>query len=341
MKNNKIFYCIISICISAILLTSCRGAADLSSPDSILSQPDSQDVSSESETGEVSYHVSGGAFEIIVNGSDNMTPCLNDGISLTIGASITADVYDDPMPDAIPADIYIFCNGRIIKHSENENEEPHEKTRHYFQYTSGSSPSGFIRTEIPVYIPPTSIGDADEAVLWVFVNYAPEYIPKNDPHNCELNYITVSSSGEADSEASVYEAQDSDYTSDDRMIIYDAFGYENKVYESADFLGIFADIGIAKNESSYSVIAYSKEPGDSYVTVFRNGELINAFDGKQFLKMNCNEGKQTVKYALDLSDMSEAEQCSYQIVVMPTTLETLDYGKFIMGAFSRKRLVVN
>lgn len=267
---------------------------------------------------------------------------INEGLDLTlfINAGFAEDCLGSEYEslaaeDGIKADVRLFCNGKVVKHSLDKNEQATEKT------TMTLTSDGEF--EIPIYVPPTDIGSTDSALLWVCVEFVPDYIPDSGKGEVSLSIMRpawVSSSG-TNEEASVYEAQDSDYVTGDIVTFNgcdtdDLFAVEMGNY-NADLRRLEAldawETTTVTADSDFAVTAYFKSDKDYYLAVLRDGQPVNAFDGKMFMKVNCQGGKRMVKYSLDTDDVSGEH--AYSVIALPADKDD------VLNATESKRYLVN
>ena len=267
---------------------------------------------------------------------------INEGLDLTLFINVgfaedcLGSEYESLAEnDGIKADVRLFCNGKVVKHSLDKNEQATEKTT--ITLTSDGE------SEIPIYVPPTDIGSADSALLWVCVEFVPDYIPDSGKGEVPLSIMRpawVSSSG-TNEEASVYEAQDSDYVTGN-IIAFN--GYSTKDLYAVEMgnydedlrrLEILApwDITTVTADSDFAVTAYFKSDRDYYLAVLRDGQPINAFDGKMFMKVNCQGGDRMVKYTLDTDDVSGEH--AYSVIALPASkddaLHSTDSKRYLVN----------
>lgn len=249
---------------------------------------------------------------------------INDGLDLTlfINAGFAEDCLGSEYEslaenDGIKADVRLFCNGKVVKHSLDKNVQATEKT------TITLTSEGEF--EIPLYVPPTDIGSTDSALLWVCIEFVPDYIPDSGKGEVPLSIMRpawVSSSG-TNEEASVYEAQDSDYVTGNIVAFngcdtHDLFAVEMGNYDAdRRILEVLDpwDTTTVTADSDFAVTAYFKSDKDYYLAVLRDGQPINAFDGKMFMKVNCGGGDRMVKYTLD-TDYVSGEH-AYSVIALP------------------------
>lgn len=276
--------------------------------------------------------------------SDQMTKPLNINEGLDLTLFINAGFADDCLgseyeslaaEDGIKADVRLFCNGKVVKHSLDKNVQATEKTT--ITLTSDGE------FEIPIYVPPTDIGSTDSALLWVCIEFVPDYIPDSGKGEVPLSIMRpawVSSSG-TNNEASVYEAQDSDYVTGDIVAFNgcstkDLYAVEMGNYdEDLRRLEILApwDTTTVTADSDFAVTAYFKSDQDYYLAVLRDGQPINAFDGKMFMKVNCQGGERMVKYSLDTDDVSGEH--AYSVIALPASKDD------VLNSTDSKRYLVN
>ncbi len=213
----------------------------------------------------------------------------------------------------INADVQLFCNGQVIKHSLDENAEASEKTTVGLNNGKGNV--------ITVYVPPTELGNIDESLLCVCVNLIPEYIPESPRGEITMFttwYVPVTSSGE-DTVSEAYEAQENDYiySSDlPKLRRIDIGKYDESSHSSAK--NSMDEVAVIDKDSDFAVTANLKDDNDYYLAVFCDGELINAFDGKPLMKVNCQGGKRMVKYSLDKESLPENGDHAYSVMAIAT-----------------------
>lgn len=265
------------------------------------------------------------------------TQDLSKGLSLTIYTSFEPD--GSANSGGIDADVYIFCNGHVIMHSQSSDGIPAGKTSHTLSPGATST--------IPVYIPPTSVGDVDEALMWICINYMPDYTPYDGMGEVEMIsmwYVHVTSSGAADA-PSLYEADEEDYLYGKRPMAsngeeigapYIDIGTYRKEYYSSTKITM-DDLSQIGADTDFALTAYSDVDCDYYFAVFRNGELIDAFDGKTFMKANFLEGERMIKYSPDRSYLPQDGVYSYIAIAMPAEAVTSD--PFMNAAESNRRRI--
>ncbi len=264
---------------------------------------------------------SGSTINISING-ENGEACisglaepqnLNKGLDLTVYTSFEANTAI--ALNEVTANIYVFCNGHIIQHSDDIDGEPAEVTKHTIKNNN-------VEISIQIYIPPTSIGKIEDALLWVCIDYTPWYIPADDIGELttmNMWYVPVYSEEEG-SIADVYDAQSEDYI-DDKLPRY----HDGSVYDSP-----YADIGIYRDDvysrydlseigddTDFSITAFFEGDCDYYLALLCNGELTDIFDGKKIMRANCNGGKRMIKYDIDKSSLPGNGTYAYQVIALP------------------------
>lgn len=342
---KKFLYSVFSLCLAASMLIGC------SSTDSSLSETDkgsdsqyaSEDDLSGSDPADADSsdtfsdrNITGTSINMNIavrlDSGDSVESALADPLDISKGIDITVDVSFDAITNSgltdLDAEIFMFCNGNIISFSDSKNGEPTEMMRFDME--------NFSSKELPLYIFPTSIGNVDEAPLWVYINFVPDYVPGDVMGNiCTSSawYIPVKSSDE-NNECSVYEAQDADYINDKRPYSsggrsydppYADIGIFKPQLNSVSRLSIIDD-EIIDGTSDFSVAAFFDNDYDYYLAVLCNGELVNAFDGCKLMKVNCQGGKRMVKYSLDKSELPQNGEYGFSIIALPSGTEKRDNG---------------
>lgn len=261
---------------------------------------------------------------------------LSKGLSLT--------VYTSFMPESslhfsqAEADIYVFCNGQVIKHSEDKESIPSEKTRHTISLATMNS--------IPIYIPPTSIGDYEDALLWICINYMPDYVAQDGMGEVQMTslwYVPVISHGKGDT-PSLYEADEENYligirptTSGGENInapYIDIGTYSEKYHSTSK--NTMDDLSRIDSDTDFALTAYLESDADYYFAVFRNGELLDAFDGKTFMNGSFCGGKRMIKYSFDKTLLPRDGVYSYNVIAMPTEAEISDDGSDFAVSYRRR-----
>ncbi len=269
--------------------------------------------------------------KILITGQPGYEPQnINKGFKVTKWGDVVLDVKGD-----VNANIYVFCNGQMIKHSLEENGE-------YTEKTTVTLPNGEVEKPFDIYIAPTDLGKVERGMMWVCFEYEPDYVPKSNLGEIallECSYMPVSSDGEAAEEAlSVYEAQEQDYIYGEHPIAsgetptYETTENEEWVVDDSEVHDIDIgrydeqlhstsarsanDIAVIDKDADFAVTAYMEEDVNYYLVVFCDGQPINAFDGKMFMKINCQGGKRMVKYSLDKEQLPENGDHSYSVLAL-------------------------
>lgn len=248
---------------------------------------------------------------------------LNNGINITVYTKFS--MTSEELPDSVYADIYCFCNGYIIKHSNNENNESSNKTRHIVKTNSENT--------FNLYIPPTDIGNADEALLWIYINFVPDYIPKDNTGSICTSlmwYLPVNSKGIAinNNEYSVYEASEKDYINNKHPIYSDGEAYNTPYADIGAFSEELSSIDsnntdhILLDNDNLCIAAYFDGDYDYYLAVLQNGEIADIFNGHKFMKINCNNCNRMIKYNIDNTKLHSNTTCSYQVIAMPVKIDS-------------------
>ncbi len=297
--------------------------------------------------------------ELISTTSERITQPfnINEGLDLVVGFTpqpdknetgskwIEAGIFKE---NGINADIYVFCNGQVIKHSLDPNEEATEKT------TIAVTPN--IQTDTHIYIPPTQLGNIESGLLWVCIDEIPEYIPESPRGELAMKSMlptTISSSGE-EIASSAYEAQENDYIYgeyprgqldpakreeiDGKFLAVDIGKYDESCHSSSK--NFMDDVAVIDKDTDFAVTAYFENDFDYYLAVFCDGELINAFDGKPLMKVNCQGGKRMIKYSLDKESLPGNGDHAYSVIAMPECPMEVINGKDVKtSAESNRRLI--
>ncbi len=338
---KKVLYTVFSICFATLMLMGCSSTTE------IYKEPNSQNTSNDnpSVNRTTEANSTDTLSELNITGTSinmNITVNLDSGISvasaladhldITKGIDLTVDVSFEGIANSgltdLEAEIYMFCNGNIISFSDSKNGEPTEIMRFNMD--------NFSSTELPLYIFPTSVGNIDETLLWIYINFVPDYVPADgmgDICTAIAWYIPITSVGE-NNECSIYEARDADYINNQQP---SSAGGGNYGSPYAD-IGIFKpqqnsvsksfmnDIAVIDDTSDFSVAAFFNNSYDYYLAVFCNGELINAFNDCKFMKVNCQGGKRMVKYSLNKSNLPRNGEFAYSIIALPTGVVKGDNG---------------
>lgn len=258
--------------------------------------------------------------KVVTGGDISYEPLdINKGFKVTA----RSDFSSNEMKGDVTANLYFFCNGQIIKHSLEENGE-------YTEKSTVTLPNGVVH-DFDVYIAPTDLGEFERGQLWALIEFVPDYVPKTIMGEyllIDCSYMPVFSSGTAADEApSVYEAQEQDYINgehpatldnpyseeEDPSIHYVEIGkYDESIHDVGGHG--YSEIPIIDKDADFAVTAYITEDADYYIAVFCDGEPINAFDGKMFMKVNCQDGKRMVKYSLDKENLPENGDHAYSVV---------------------------
>ncbi len=249
--------------------------------------------------------------------------------------------------NGIKTDIYVFCNGQVIKHSLDPNEEAAEKTT--VTVTANK------QNKTHIYIPPTELGNVENALLWVCADQLPEYIPESPRGELPMTAVwaaaITSSAGE--SVPSVYEAQENDYIygeqptassdptganeGEEKIYTADIGKYNERCHSSSK--KTMDEVAVIDKDTDFAITAYFENDFDYYLAVFCDGELINAFDGKPLMKANCQGGERMIKYSLDKESLPENGYHSYSVIALPEMSVELFDGEDVYDATSNRRLV--
>ncbi len=338
-------------CCTALLLSGCgsKKTTDEIQTDSLPDKDNEITITEPAKIDGESGDITGiqTTINIFINDKDGsstvsgLSPAknLNEGLDLTIDYGCDPSIVSGRTATA-PVDIFVFCNGYIIKHSANPGEEASVSTRR--TVTLGGAVNS-----LPVYIPPVSIGETDLAYLWVCVVAFPEYIPKSvfgEISTITEYYVPVYSSGIPDANYSVYKAQENEYIyghsihdtggSETRIGPYDETRHTTARRSAYDT----AEIG---PESDFCVVSYYGEQKDfdCYTVVFCNGKLISPFNGKTFLKTDYDRGSRMVKFSFDKNELPEDGVYSYMAVTFPSDIGCNNPDEGNIQSFSNLRQI--
>lgn len=267
------------------------------------------------------------AFALRIFGDNGKVLTMGDPdyepLDINKGFKMTATGVFKPvnMKGDITADLYVFCNGQIIKHSLEENGE-------YTEKSTVTLPNS-MDYDFDVYIAPTDLGEFERGQLWAVIEYVPDYVPQTiigEYPLLDCSYMPVFSSGTAaDESPSVYEAQAQDYINGERPATLDnpdgeeedaaihhvdIGKYDEKIHSTSGH----NEIPVIDKDADFAVTAFITEDTDYYIAVFCDGQPVNAFDGKMFMKVNCQGGKRMVKYSIDKESLPENGDHTYSVV---------------------------
>ncbi len=266
------------------------------------------------------------------------TAPLDEGFKITFPIELNYNA--EGVDNEIDANVYVICDGHLIKHSFDENAEPTEK--------SAIKLRNAVEETFDLYIPPTELGDFEQKHMWVCIVTEPDYAFKSPAQEVELflhSSLAVKSTGGEIEYTSVYEAQEKDYIDG----ISASIDYAVNIGEYTGSTPLIQDNGGAAAEkpqidsdSDFAVTAYLDDL-DYYLAVFCDGELMNAFDGKPFMKVNCRgeNGARSVKYSLDKDILPENGEHTFSVIALPNQIrdDALDYGS--VECSNRHTIIIN
>ncbi len=294
------------------------------------------------------FEIKGGLrmMNMFINGTNPTAEAepqdLSKGIELTLDIAFNAEVASGAKPQTTNAAVYVFCNGYIIPHSKSESDEPSEKT--VYELETGGAPGQInISTRLPIYIPPVSVGSTEDSLLWVYVDFFPDYLPSkeatqsDEPNTAIMWDLPVCSSGEPTLPVSVTEADKSSFLQE----IPTLEGFWGAALRDFEY-EIYADAGVISGEDSYSIVTYYAGGHECYFIAMCDGEPCDAFGGSKFLKTVGDENAQVVKTPLDTSYMKGGEAHCYKVIALPTEFDDKVTGqKAMMSAIGNDRRISN
>lgn len=239
---------------------------------------------------------------------------------INLSARITASPDISLRLEQSDLDIYVFCDGVLIPHSIDGGELS-EKSR--------VTVNNYNSSILSISIPEIKTESGGMKKVSVICRGMPDFMPQEGRQELQM---TVASSframtvkdGKADNS---YVAAADDYIDG----LLDKEGYEQYSYitdigysiERAEELGkdgnhYYTPVKIGGDTDRLTVTAQLSETYDCYACVFIDNELVNAFDGRQFMRFDSEDNKMLC-CGIPRSVLPKAGEHSMELVILPST----------------------
>lgn len=338
----------------SFLLSGCSSQSDLSSGSvADIKQADaenssldvSESLSSNTADDNTEFTFSSNINVLYKSDSGNYIPTFGEtieygenGLELEIVTSASPDISLGW--EKIKLDIFVVIDGNIIEHSSSR-DTPCTEISSYETDTYKSS-------AFPIYIPKTDLIQKDNTLLNIVCNYAPDHIANNGIQSfsgvitfpVQLNTSSINNN----SKNTIPSADDNDYLDINFKELAFDFGYKY-AYKSGYKIStdhMAEDVIIDKdNKELYIKVSLGENIGsDYYVCLLCDGEFIEAFDNKKFIKINTINGTRVLNYKLDADFIPDSGTHAYQVIILPSS-DLFGHDSILSFSTYKHRVVIN